>query len=210
MEWLAVQEDGRCCGVSTRSIWTERPRWRASLPECPVTRGALRSNHCSLCVRRVRYTKVGIMHDAFIETLYYVVVADLLCALLPCQHIMKNHGTVGAGRSEPGLWENLSIYLSIDQQLGMRRRPCISRHGAKCVDGDRNGIQAVRSPSTSISFTAAMLRRRRHVARAGGGGAGLASARVRAGGGGSPPPVSAGDGRGRYEGSPGPRALDRS
>lgn len=108
------------------------------------------------------------MHDAFIETLYYVVVADLLCALLPCQHIMKNHGTVGAGRSEPGLWENLSIYLSIDQQLGMRRRPCISRHGAKCVDGDRNGIQAVRSPSTSISFTAAMLRRRRHVARAGG------------------------------------------
>jgi hypothetical protein len=82
MEWLAVQEDGRCCGVSTRSIWTERPRWRASLPECPVTRGALRSNHCSLCVRRVRYTKVGIMHDAFIETLYYVVVADLLCALL--------------------------------------------------------------------------------------------------------------------------------
>jgi hypothetical protein len=156
MEWLAVQEDGRCCGVSTRSIWTERPRWRASLPECPVTRGALRSNHCSLCVRRVRYTKVGIMHDAFIETLYYVVVADLLCALLPCQHIMKNHGTVGAGRSEPGLWENLSIYLSIDQQLGIYgRRP------------QWNGIQAVRSPSTSIVHRGDAASPSTHVARGG-------------------------------------------
>ena len=72
-----------------------------SARECPVTRGALRSNHCSLCVRRVRYTKVGIMHDAFIETLYYVVVADLLCALLrAAAHYEKPRygggGSVGA------------------------------------------------------------------------------------------------------------------
>jgi hypothetical protein len=69
------------------------------------------------------------------------------------------------------------------------------------MDGDRNGMEYRQSdPRRRPSFTAAMLRRRRHTSRGGGP---LASARVRAYSrtGGSPPPVSAGDGRRRHEGA---------
>lgn len=115
MEWLAVQ-DVRCCGVCRLDPYGPNGRDGVSARECPVTRGALRSNHCSLWPRGVRNTKVGIMHDAFIETLYYVVVADLLCALLrAAAHYEKPR--YGGGGSI-GAWPvGESIYLSIDQQL---------------------------------------------------------------------------------------------
>lgn len=110
------------------------------------------------------------------------------------QHIMKNHGTVGAGRSEPGLWENEnleSIYLSIDQQLGIYgRRP------------QWNGIQAVRSPSTSIVHRGDAASPSTRRARGGRVSRARACVQVEVG---RRPPVSAGDGRDVDMKEPGPR-----